>query len=83
MWEFAIGLILLQLHPDSLILVAVFGLMDSGAQFIAGPYIGSYVDRYAALLLLSLKCVDMDALWLLHVMANPPSSGVCTFLQCA
>jgi hypothetical protein len=45
MWEFAIGLILLQLHPDSLVLVAVYGMVDSGVQVIAGPYLGSYVDR--------------------------------------
>ncbi len=45
MWEFAIGLILLELRPGSLALVSAFGLVDSGAQVIAGPHIGAYIDR--------------------------------------
>ncbi|CAK0739466.1 hypothetical protein CVIRNUC_001168 [Coccomyxa viridis] len=45
MWEFSIGLILLELHPDSLALVALFGLVDSLAQVLAGPYIGVFIDR--------------------------------------
>lgn len=45
MWEFAIGLILLELRPGSLALVSVFGLADSGAQVLAGPHIGAYIDR--------------------------------------
>jgi iron-regulated transporter 1 len=47
MWEFAIGLILLELRPGSLALVAAFGLVDSSAQVLSGPFIGAYVDRYA------------------------------------
>ena len=47
MWEFAIGLILLKLRPGSLALVAAFGLVDSCAQVLAGPFIGAYVDRHA------------------------------------
>jgi len=53
MWEFSIGLILLELCPDSLALVALFGLLDSIAQVIAGPHIGAYVDRHAFLPCLS------------------------------
>lgn len=45
MWEFAIGLILLELRPGSLTLVSVFGLVDSGAQVLAGPHVGAYIDR--------------------------------------
>ena len=46
MWEFGIGLILLKLRPGSLALVAAFGLVDSSAQVLAGPFIGAYVDRH-------------------------------------
>ena len=49
MWEFSVGLILLELHPASLALVALFGLVDSLAQVMAGPYVGAYVDRHARL----------------------------------
>ena len=45
MWEFSIGLILLDLHPNSLALVALFGLVDSLAQVLAGPYTGAFIDR--------------------------------------
>lgn len=47
MWEFSIGLILLDLHPESLALVALFGLIDSLAQVLAGPFVGAYIDRHA------------------------------------
>jgi len=57
MWEFSIGLILLELRPDSLALVAFFGLVDSLAQVIAGPYIVAYVDRYIMLL---SWCFDLE-----------------------
>lgn len=50
MWEFAIGLILLELRPGSLALVSAFGLVDSIAQVIAGPHIGCYIDRSATLI---------------------------------
>ncbi len=46
MWEFSIGLILLDLHPESLALVALFGLIDSLAQVLAGPFLGAYIDRH-------------------------------------
>ncbi len=46
MWEFSTGLILLDLHPDSLALIALFGLVDSLGQVLAGPYVGAYIDRH-------------------------------------
>lgn len=49
MWEFAIGLILLELYPSSLALVSAFGLVDGAAQIFSGPLIGDYVDRYHVL----------------------------------
>ncbi len=48
MWEFAVGLLMLQLRPGSLLLVSVFGLIDGGAQVVAGGAVGSYVGRSAA-----------------------------------
>ena len=45
MWEFAIGLIMLELLPSSLALVSAFGLVDGGAQILSGALIGDYVDR--------------------------------------
>ena len=44
MWEFDIGLVLLQLQPDSLQLVSIFGLADGGLQSLLGGAVGSYID---------------------------------------
>ena len=45
MWEFDVGLVLLQLQPDSLRLVSLFGLADGGLQGLLGGAVGAYVDR--------------------------------------
>ena len=52
MWEFAVGLLMLQLRPGSLLLVSVFGLVDGGAQVMAGGAVGSYVGRSAQRIML-------------------------------
>lgn len=44
-WEFAVGLLMLQLWPQSLALVSAYGLADSGAQVLAGASVGSYLSR--------------------------------------
>jgi hypothetical protein len=43
-WEFACGLLMLRLAPSSLLLVSVFGLVDSGLLVILGPAMGAFVD---------------------------------------
>ena len=45
MWEFAVGLFMLQLRPDSLLLVSVYGLVIGGAQVLSGGAVGHYVGR--------------------------------------
>jgi Ferroportin1 (FPN1) len=47
MWEFAVGLVMLELRPSSLQLVAICGLLGSAARFLAGGAVGEYVDRWA------------------------------------
>ncbi|KAL3161599.1 hypothetical protein ABBQ32_010458 [Trebouxia sp. C0010 RCD-2024] len=44
-WEFAIGLIMLEVYPSSLALVSAFGLVDSLAKVFCGSSVGSYIDR--------------------------------------
>lgn len=53
MWEFAIGLIMLELYPSSLALVSAYGLVDGLAKVFSGSAIGSYIDRYSIGLSLS------------------------------
>ncbi|KAK9815567.1 hypothetical protein WJX72_006024 [[Myrmecia] bisecta] len=45
MWEFDVGLLMLELYPDSLLLVSAYGLVSSAVQVLLGAYVGSYVDR--------------------------------------
>lgn len=44
-WEFAAALVLADLYPDSLTLVAAFGLADTLVQIATGTALGRYVDR--------------------------------------
>lgn len=43
-WEFLVGLVMLQVHPSSLLLVSVFGLCDAATIALFGPAIGTLVD---------------------------------------
>ena len=45
MWEFALGLIMLELYPSSLVLVSAFGLADGLAKVFSGSFVGAYIDR--------------------------------------
>ena len=45
MWEFAVGLIMLELYPSSLVLVSAFGLADGLAKVFSGSLVGSYIDK--------------------------------------
>mmetsp|Transcript_38178 Transcript_38178/g.107875 ORF Transcript_38178/g.107875 Transcript_38178/m.107875 type:complete len:490 (+) Transcript_38178:357-1826(+) len=44
-WEFAIGLILLSLKPDTLWLVAAYGLTENLVITLLGPWVGAWLDR--------------------------------------
>lgn len=44
-WEFVAALILSDLYPNSLTLVAAFGLTDTFVQIATGSFLGAYVDR--------------------------------------
>ena len=48
-WEFLVGLVLLELYPQTLTLVAAFGLVDGLALVVFGGAVGEYVDRCAPL----------------------------------
>ncbi|BDA48594.1 Solute carrier family 40 member 1 [Coccomyxa sp. Obi] len=86
MWEFAIGLILLELRPGSLALVSVFGLVDSGAQVLAGPHIGAYIDRTprlaaaCSMYILQNSAVALSASS--AMVASLPGTGEALFWTC-
>ncbi len=43
--EFTIALVLIQLYPNSLLLVSVYGMLDNAARISMGGAIGAYIDR--------------------------------------
>lgn len=44
-WEFAVALLLAELYPSSLLLVAAYGLCDDVVQILSGFLLGAYIDR--------------------------------------
>lgn len=44
MWEFSVGLYMINLWPNSLILAAVYGAVESASSALLGPLVGKWVD---------------------------------------
>ncbi|KAK3444928.1 hypothetical protein EUGRSUZ_A00632 [Eucalyptus grandis] len=57
MWEFSVGLYMISIWPDSLLLAAVYGVVESGSIFLLGSTIGEWVDK--------LSYVKVLQLWLM------------------
>ncbi|MCL7024605.1 hypothetical protein MKW94_012314 [Papaver nudicaule] len=57
MWEFSVGLYMINVWPDSLLLAAVYGVVEAASTAIFGPIVGKLVDR--------LTYVQVLRLWLL------------------
>ncbi|GFY83849.1 iron regulated 1 [Actinidia rufa] len=57
MWEFSVGLYMIDVCPDSLLLAAVYGVVESASTALFGPLVGQWVD--------SLTYVKVLQLWLL------------------
>lgn len=66
-WEFTVGLLMLELHPSSLVLVALWGLVDAAVSVLLGASVGTWVDsqpRLAAasrMYLLQNGCLAVSA----------------------
>lgn len=45
MWEFSVSLYMISIWPDSLMLTAVYGVVESGSTALFGPFIGEWVNR--------------------------------------
>ncbi|KAF5941040.1 hypothetical protein HYC85_022207 [Camellia sinensis] len=57
MWEFSVGLYMINLSPNSLLLAALYGVVESASTVLFGPLVGQWVDR--------LSYVKVLQLWLL------------------
>lgn len=54
MWEFSVGLYMINIWPDSLLFTAVYGVVESASTVLFGPIIGTWVDRLTYLQVLQL-----------------------------
>ncbi|KAK9290223.1 hypothetical protein L1049_008390 [Liquidambar formosana] len=57
MWEFAVGLYMINLWPDSLLFAAIYGVVEAASTALFGPIIGQWVNR--------LTYVQVLQIWLL------------------
>lgn len=45
MWEFSVGLYMINIWPDSLLYAAIYGAVESASTAVFGPIIGTWVDK--------------------------------------
>ncbi|EYU41976.1 hypothetical protein MIMGU_mgv1a019987mg [Erythranthe guttata] len=57
MWEFSIGLYMINVWPNSLLLAATYGVVESASTALFGPFIGHCVDK--------LSYIQVLRVWLL------------------
>ncbi|KAB2097583.1 hypothetical protein ERO13_A01G170500v2 [Gossypium hirsutum] len=60
MWEFSVGLYMISVWPDSLLLVAIYGVVESSFTALFGPIIGRWVDRLTYVKVLQLWLVTQN-----------------------
>lgn len=46
MWEFSVGLYMINVWPDSLALAAAYGVVESASMALFGPVVGRLVDKF-------------------------------------
>ncbi|KAK8314873.1 hypothetical protein V6Z12_D01G201100 [Gossypium hirsutum] len=60
MWEFSVGLYMISVWPDSLLLVAIYGAVESSSTALFGPILGRWVDRLTYVKVLQLWLVTQN-----------------------
>lgn len=45
MWEFAVALFMIRIWKDSLLLTALYGLVEASSVAVFGVFVGKWVDR--------------------------------------
>ena len=60
MWEFASLILIMRLFPSTLLFSSVFGLLETAAAIVAGPFIGGYIDSRDRLSPLQLSIVGQN-----------------------
>ncbi|KAL2337642.1 hypothetical protein Fmac_012088 [Flemingia macrophylla] len=60
MWEFSVGLYMINIWPDSLLYAAIYGAMESASIALFGPIIGRWVDKLSYVKVLQLWLVTQN-----------------------
>ncbi|KAF7825471.1 solute carrier family 40 member 2-like [Senna tora] len=60
MWEFSVGLYMINVWPDSLLFAAIYGAIESASTALFGPIIGRMVDRLTYVKVLQLWLVTQN-----------------------
>ncbi|KAJ6425161.1 hypothetical protein OIU84_025856 [Salix udensis] len=60
MWEFSVGLYMITLWPDSLILPAVYGAIESASIALLGPIIGQWAEKLTYIKVLRIWLVTQN-----------------------
>ncbi|CAH1446018.1 unnamed protein product [Lactuca virosa] len=45
MWEFSVGLYMINVWPDSLLMAAAYGVVESASTTLFGPFVGQWIDN--------------------------------------
>ncbi|XP_015950540.1 solute carrier family 40 member 2 [Arachis duranensis] len=60
MWEFSVGLYMINIWPDSLLYAAIYGAVESASTAVFGPMIGKWLDRLSYVKVLQLWLVTQN-----------------------
>ncbi|KAJ1419271.1 MFS transporter superfamily [Sesbania bispinosa] len=60
MWEFSVGLYMINIWPESLLYAAIYGAVESASTAVFGPMIGKWVDKLSYVKVLQLWLVTQN-----------------------
>lgn len=60
MWEFSVGLYMINVWPDSLLLAAAYGVVESASTALFGPLVGQWVDKLTYVKVLQLWSLSQN-----------------------
>ncbi|XP_057458728.1 solute carrier family 40 member 1-like [Lotus japonicus] len=60
MWEFSVGLYMINIWPDSLLYAAIYGAVESASTAVFGPLIGTWIDKFTYVKVLRLWLVTQN-----------------------
>lgn len=46
MWEFSVGLYMINIWPDSLLFTAIYGVIECASTALFGPIVGKWIDNF-------------------------------------